>query len=325
ALLGYGAWALRAQALRPAAAPLRAGIVQADIQHYAELATELGTYGAVQHILDVHFALSDELLAAGPLDLLVWPETVYPTTFGAPKSPEGAGFDRDIGTFASRRGVPLIFGAYDAEHGAEFNAAMFVGPGDGSEWRRAVYRKASLFPLTERVPAWLDTPAVRRRLPWLGTWQPGRSPRVVAQRLPGGRTLRVAPLICYDAVDPQLAIAAARQGAEVIVTLSNDAWFATGEGPHLHLVVAAFRSIETRLPQLRATNTGISAVISPTGEVLAAIGVDQRAALRAEVSPAPATPTLMLAWGDWFGRTALAGAALLAAAHALARSVRRRR
>ena len=97
--------------------------------------------------------------------------------------------------------------------------------------------------------------------------------------LRGGRTVLVAPLICYDAVDPALVIAAVRRGAELIVTLSNDFWFRYGPAPHAHLVSAAFRSIETRRPQLRVTNTGISGVITATGEFLSTAGVHERATL----------------------------------------------
>jgi len=103
---------------------------------------------------------------------------------------------------------------------------------------------------------------------------------------------------------------AVRRGAEVIVTLSNDSWFAEGNGPRLHLVVSAFRSLETRRPQLRATNTGISAVITSTGEIVATAGVHERKAVVASVTPGTAS-TLMLKWGNWFGPTALASAIVL--------------
>ena len=288
------------------------GVVQADISHYGQLAAEMGTYDAVRLILDTHFALSTETLARGPLDLLVWPETVYPTTFGAPKSADGAAFDREIGAFAARIDVPLVFGAYDAENGDEFNAAFVLQPAADGHVSFDTYRKASLFPLTERVPALLETDLVRHWWPWLGTWKPGTGGQVVSVTLRGGRRLRVAPLICYDALFPRYAIAATNQGAEVIVTLSNDSWFTFGNVPRLILMISAFRSIETRRPQVRATNTGISAIITPTGEFLATIGVHERASVVAAVPLEHGATTLMLAWGDWFGPTALvAGAVLL--------------
>jgi apolipoprotein N-acyltransferase len=312
ALTGYGAYRLAELTSEPSASPLlSAGIVQADITRYGELARERGTYRAAREILDAHFALSEQALAQAPLDLLVWPETVYPTTFGTPKTEEGAALDREIAGFVAHSQVPLVFGAYDVDAQGEFNAAVFLEPARDGRFEFETYRKAWLFPLTERVPRLLDRERVRAWLPWLGTWQPGAGPQVTPLRLPDGRQVRVAPLICYDAVTPDLAIAAVRDGAELIVTLSNDAWFATGEGPHLHLVVSAFRSLETRRSQVRATNTGISAIISPTGELLAVAGVHERGAITASVPAAPSSGTLMLAWGDWFGRVALAAGLVL--------------
>jgi apolipoprotein N-acyltransferase len=96
---------------------------------------------------------------------------------------------------------------------------------------------------------------------------------------------------------------AARQGAELIVTLSNDAWFGDSRGARLHLVVSAFRSIETRLPQLRATNTGISAIITPTGDIVARSATGSQAILTGTAIPGSRGPTLMKIWGDWFGPT----------------------
>jgi apolipoprotein N-acyltransferase len=313
ALLGYGA--LRYRQFGDAGShgdPITAGIVQADITHYGELAKQMGTYDAARMILDTHFALSSEALQRAPVDVLVWPETVYPTTFGSPKSDDGAAFDREIGAFAAQAGVPLVFGAYDVENGDEFNAAFFLQPATDGRVTFETYRKAAPFPLTERVPGWLDSDAVRHWLPWLGTWKAGRGGQVVALSLRDGRTLRVAPQICYDALFPQYAIAAVRQGAEVVITLSNDSWFTFGNLPRLILMISAFRSIETRRPQVRATNTGISAIITPTGEFLKTIGVDERGSMVAALTPERGATTLMLAWGDWFGPAAsVVGVALL--------------
>ena len=134
----YGAVRLRALEAEIARAPrIAAGIVQADVARYGELARDLGRFDAVAKILEAHFALSHEALAHGELDLLLWPETVYPTTFGAPKSEDGAAFDRAIGAFVTQSGVALLFGAYDAEGGREYNAAVLLEP-DGPE--RVRYR-----------------------------------------------------------------------------------------------------------------------------------------------------------------------------------------
>ncbi|MFL5349645.1 MAG: apolipoprotein N-acyltransferase, partial [Hyalangium sp.] len=188
-----------------------------------------------------------------------------------------------------------------------------------------VYRKTLLFPLTEWVPEFMDTPTVRGLLPWMGTWKRGPGPRLVDFPLRGGRVLKVAPLICYEAIFPGYVAQAVSQGAELIVTLSNDSWFGTSAGPRLHLTLVAFRSIETRLPQVRATNSGISAYISPTGEIVQEVQTGQRAGVRMTIPPTEHFRTLMLMWGDWFGPTALVAGMVLLLVQALLSRARRPR
>ena len=327
ALTGYGAWRYQQVSARMGKGEgLKVGVVQANITNYGRLAQEKGTFDALQLILDTHYTLSDGLMKDTKPDLIVWPETVYPTTFGTPKSEDGALFDQQLSAFVGERQMPLIFGAYDLEQDREFNAAMFLGPVGEAEERRlelAVYRKTHLFPLTEYVPEVMDKPWVRGLLPWLGTWKRGPGPQTLPFALRGGRVVKVAPLICYEAIFPGYVAEAVRQGAELIVTISNDSWFGASAGPRLHLTVAAFRSIETRLPQVRATNSGISAFISPTGELLNEIQTGQSAGVLMAVPQTEPVGTLMVAWGDWFGPTALVlGIVLLAAQIALSRGIK---
>ena len=307
----YGA--LRLATLDQSAPPLaRATLVQASIGDYGALRAEHGTYDAVRLILDAHFALSRAALAAAPVDFVVWPETVYPTTFGTPKSAAGGELDREITSFVRAIDRPLIFGTYDAAGDYEYNAAAFLVPGDDPAATRTMYRKTELFPLVERVPTWLDGAWLRRTLPWLGTWSPGAGPAVITVPGPRGDLLRLAPLICYDAVSPSHAIAATRAGAQAFVTLSNDNWFGASEGAHLHFVVAAFRSIETRRAQVRATNSGISAIITPTGALEALAQVGERTALTGPIVAPPTGQTIMVRLGDWVGAVG-AGLAVAAA------------
>ena len=314
ALLSYGALRLRQIEARTAAAPrFTAGVVQANIARYDKLAAERGTFDAVKQILDAHLALSKELLEEGPPpDLLVWPETVYPTTFGAPKSQEGAAFDAQIAALVARAGVPLIFGAFEQGDRGEHNAAFFLSKGERGVGYDA-YRKSQLFPLTESVPAWLDGPRFRSWFPWAGHWQAGPGAQAVSITVANGTAVSFAPLICYEAVYPAYVAEAARAGAQVLLTISNDTWFPDVRGPRLHLISAAFRSLETRLPQIRATNSGISALILPSGEIVSPTGFDARAALRLAVPRLGASGTLFTRWGDWLGGVSLGLAALLLA------------
>ena len=194
-----------------------------------------------------------------------------------------------------------MFGAYDAEGNREYNAAVFLAPEAAHEVAFDTYRKTTLFPFTERVPSWLDGPRLRRALPWLGSWTPGAGVSTITLELADGRRIPVAPLICYDAVDPRNAARAVRAGAALIVTLSNDSWLAGGAGAWLHFVVSVFRSIETGRPQVRATTTGISALITGTGEVVATAGVHERTGLVGRVVPVATPPPLTVRFGEWLG------------------------
>ena len=295
---GYG-W-MRCARLQAEGPGIVVGVVQANITNYDKLRADRGAFEAVRYILDEHYALSDDLRRNANPDLIVWPETVYPTTFGSPKSEAGEAFDTEILSFAAGRGTPVVFGAYDASAGHEYNAAFFV---EATAQRPAVraYRKSLLFPFTERVPPMLDSEWLRARMPWVGHWDTGPGPEVVDVTLRDGRRLSTLPLICYDALSTSFVAKAARRGADLIVTLSNDSWFPDDRAPRLHLVSAAFRSIETRLPQVRSTNSGISAVISPAGDWLATAGWNERRIVTATV-PTGAhafAPAVLLA--PWLG------------------------
>lgn len=300
-------------------APLRIGLLQSNIAAYDRLRREMGTYEAVRFVLDTHYAMSREAVEKHGVDAVMWSETVYPTTFGQPKSEAGGELDREISDFTGKLGRPVIFGSYDLDDEGEYNSAVFLEPA-ASPARFQVYRKSRLFFLTEYVPSWLDWEFLKPLMPWAGHWKPGPGARVLPLRVAGGREVPVQPLICLDDVDAGLTAEGARLGARLLLTMSNDSWFTEHVGgAHLHLVVAAFRSIETRLPQLRVTNNGITAVIDPTGEIVRGAGVGERAIVVGDLAPRVPPVTLMVRWGDWFGRAAFFAAALLLAIPALRR------
>jgi apolipoprotein N-acyltransferase len=310
---GYGQWrwtTLQAALSEPAPA-LRIGLVQANLTDLERRRVEHGAYATVREVLDTHFAMSAHAVREQGAEALLWSETVYPTTFGAPKSEDGAAFDREIRDFVAALGTPLVFGTYDRDDAGEYNSAAVVDPKRGPLGH---YRKTHLFPFTEWVPDWIDGPRFRDVFPWTGTWRPGDGPRVFPLTLADGREANVLPLICLDDVRPQLALEGARLGAQAIVGLSNDAWFtAFPQGARLHLQVATFRSIETRLPQLRATTNGLSAIVDESGEVLVHTDMGQQAVLVGEIPLRASSPTLMLRLGDWIGRAGLGVLIVLAA------------
>ncbi len=297
-LAAYGAVALSGSPA-PASKPLRMALIQANMVDYERQRQEQGAYAVVREVLDRHFAMGYDAVTRQRAEALLWSETAYPTTFGKPKSSVGAEFDREIVDYVNAAAVPLVFGTYDRDGRGEYNAAAFVQPGRGLV---GMYRKSRLFPFTEYLPAWLDGQLARRLLPWAGNWVAGSGARVFPLRLADGREIPVLPLICRDDVDTGLAVAGARLGGQVILTMSNDSWF-SGDGPgaRLHQAAAAFRSIETRLPQFRVTSNGYSAAIDASGDILAGTKVGEPALVIADLPLRSPVPTLVVLWGDWVG------------------------
>ncbi|MBK8286055.1 MAG: apolipoprotein N-acyltransferase [Ahniella sp.] len=302
---GYGAWRLSAMSSHLAApvASVRVGLIQANLTDLERKREEQGAYAVIRNILDTHYMMSAHAVRDQGADVVLWSETIYPTTFGTPKSEDGAALDQSLTELGKALGVPLVFGTYDRDDAGEYNSAAFLDPERGLLGH---YRKTYPFPLTESVPGWLDGPVLRRWLPWVGSWSPGSGARVFPLRTTDGREVNVVPLICLDDVQPQLAIDGARLGAQAILGLSNDSWFtAYPAGARLHLAVASFRSVETRLPQLRATTNGLSALIDETGAVVARTEMGQQAVLVGEIPIRGPMPTLMMGWGNWVGRAGL--------------------
>jgi apolipoprotein N-acyltransferase len=176
---------------------------------------------------------------------------------------------------------------------------------------RDAYDKNLLIPLAERVPladrlpGWL--PSLSDAFPHLQSFR--ASSETPALRL---GELRIATPICYEVIVAPFVRRMLREARpDLIVTLANDAWFGDSQEPWIHLTLARLRAVEHRRWLVRATNSGISAVIDPTGRIVARTGQGTRENLRAEVRPRR-THTLYARWGDWpaplaLGMVAVAG------------------
>lgn len=203
-------------------------------------------------------------------DLVVWPESAIQTAVDDPVyGPPLLGL---------AKGSPILLGAPASElrdrDRLHFNSAHLIGP-DGVIGR---YDKRRLLPFSEtHLLGGLANLGVNGDLE-VGPYTSGVEPTLFEV---GGSAL--APLICMEALYPGLAREAARLGADVIVNLSHDGWFAGRGGREQHLAMVRFRAIETRLPVIRATATGVSAVVAPDGSLIASLGENERGVLRADV------------------------------------------
>jgi apolipoprotein N-acyltransferase len=272
-------------------------------------------------------------LAVLPPDLVVWPETALIQSL--PYDEFAVRLARD-GAAVAR--APLLTGSVEYHPGRPpngagrrfHNAAALI---DTNGVTRAVYRKQHLVPFGEYIPGDVLIPALERLSPVGFSCTPGRESTVM--RLPrasGPRDeLAFSPLICFEDTVAPLARRAVRRGARLLVNLSNDSWFRGSIEPEQHLAQAVFRCVENGVPMVRAANTGVSGVISPTGfrQVLAVEGKTSGFAgvLRCGVTvPREPFPTVYARVGDWLLAipAALLLVAVLVAPFAVQRLRRRR-
>ncbi len=170
------------------------------------------------------------------------------------------------------------------------NSAMLLGH-DGNI--RAIYDKRHLVPFGEFIP-------FRRFLPFLEPlvgpidFSPGQTNQLINVVGFG----RVQMLICYEVIFSGKIIARDNR-PDLIINLTNDAWFGTSIGPWQHLYQAQMRAVEEGLPVLRAANTGISAGFDGYGRMLGMLGLGKKGALDLLVPPA-LSPTFYARFGDLF-------------------------
>ncbi|MEM1060197.1 MAG: apolipoprotein N-acyltransferase [Verrucomicrobiota bacterium] len=231
-------------------------------------------------------------------DVVIWPEA---TTFFDPRVHEG--FRLLVQNLANEAGAPLLFGAQYSEPLDQFTAVYDVAP-EGDP--RLLYLKNHLVLFGEYIPLLDVFPFLSMVAPVPVPLSPGTKVSAVEVTGPDGPTWLV-PLICFEDSVPRLVRAAVRNAPRpaVLVNMTNDSWFKDSPGAWVHLANAVPRTVETGLPMLRATNTGVTAVISPTGVVQEVLrGPDGRAvgafgALEGRLAWTPRPPTFYQRWGDW--------------------------
>ena len=257
--------------------------------------------------LDIYERLTRGAVAEKPA-LIVWPETAVP--FFLRRESE---LTLRVHRLAAETGIPMLVGSPDlGDDGFLYNAAFLLG-GDGRILGR--YDKRHLVPFGEYVPLrWLFF-FLDKLVVGIGDFGRGRAATVFS--LDGAR---FSVMICYEIIFPGEVRQFVREGAQFLVNITNDAWFGRSGAPSQHLAMAAMRAVENGTYLVRAANTGVTAVVAPTGEILAKTRIFTEAALVGSVRPRQ-TETPYTRYGDLLAWTCLA----FLGAHVLALAWARRR
>lgn len=227
---------------------------------------------------------TEEAVSRGA-DLVVWPESTVPMIY------EETPFWRAFVEETTRRtGVDVILGSVArTESGDRYTNSAFLVR-DGRTAGR--YDKIRLVPFGEYVPLRKALFFAEKLVRAVGDFEFGDDAGPLEGRVPYGLA------ICYEVVYPSITAESVRLGAELLVTITNDAWFDVSAAPDQHLAMARMRAIETGRWIVRSGTTGISAIIDPTGALVGQIPLGERGVLIGEVGiRSELTPYVQ--GGDW--------------------------
>lgn len=308
---------LRLQGFEDQGRPLQVLLVQGNVDQSRkwEPAYQDGT---VDKYIDLSCKALADFAAARPgrpgLELVIWPETAMPYYFQDPTP-----LRHRVAAFAAEAGLPLLTGAPGyvvIDRGPGFNLYNRAFLLDARGRDAGVYDKEHLVPFGEYMPFGEYLPFAKL-VQGVGDFAPGRGQKPLA--LNG---VALGLLICYEAIFPGLAQERVAQGANVLVNLSNDAWFGDTSAPRQHLGLARLRSVEQARWIVRCTNTGITCAIDPLGRIRGQAKQFEALALACEVTArqdrtvfhrvhqtvdfGPLAIVLgLLAWAGWRARAVL--------------------
>ena len=273
---------------------LKIGMVQANFDFLEKTENQEKT------VTDKHKEMSEFLESA---DLIIWPETSIQAWFSN---------SSDYLIVRDELGVPRMEGKYFIVGGMSYTPAdpdseiitdeniikyntAFLTNSNGVILGR--YHKIKLLLFGEYLPFAKYIPAIKNISPASGDFTPGDELDLFVIEDKGAK---IAPIICYEDIIPSFSRQFVDKGANLIVNVTNDAWFGKTIAPYQHLFISIPRAVETRRYLLRSTNTGISAIIDPVGRVVDKTGNFVQTNLEGEVGLMNGGKTLYTKLGDVF-------------------------
>jgi len=224
------------------------------------------------HALEVYTKYSNDILLFKP-DILIWPESAVPQPL------RGGGYlsekyRSELGGLLNKYQVPILLGTTDFGFGKSgengeipiYNSALYIG---GNGKIIDTYNKMHIVPWGEYTPFENLFP-FKYFYPWIKrTFGMGRSisPGTKNTIFDIKKDVRGAVLICYEDVFPEIARDHVLAGANLLILITNDAWYPTSDEPEQHLAQAIFRAIENGRTMVRVGNTAGTCVIQPTGAI----------------------------------------------------------
>lgn len=291
-VLVYGIWRLQQQAdLDASAHTLSIGVVQANIDQAIKW-----NEAYRDETLRRYSSLSQE--AGKKTDLLIWPEAATPFFFEQEPAYQGQVLD-----IAKNTHSPLLLGSPTLRFQQDgrpylYNSAFLVT----DEGRvSARYDKRHLVPFGEYIPLRSILFFLDKLVVGIGDFKSGEGAMTMQiPTVPAGSGPRFGVAICFEVIFPDLVRRMAQEGANFLVTITNDAWFGDSAAPYQHFGMVVFRAVENHLGFARAANTGISGFIGPDGRILSRTSIFSEAAVTGLLPLRSSSPTFYTEFGDVF-------------------------
>jgi apolipoprotein N-acyltransferase len=254
------------------AAPLTVSVIQGNIAQ-----SEKWDPAIVGETLKRYSQYSLEAVKADPsTDILFWPESAMPFFYGLDEEPTS-----ELNSIIKTIGKPVLFGSDGVTRidgkARLLNRAYLV---DKNADIKGAYAKQHLVPFGEYVPFSQILFFVRHLVTGDVEFVPGSQPGPVFL---GDRPLGV--LICYEVIFPGISRETVLRGSEVLMNMTNDAWYGDTGGPYQHFEMSKWRAIESRVPLVRSANTGISGVFDATGNELGRLALNTGGSLTRTIHP----------------------------------------
>lgn len=241
---------------------------------------------------DYTYLLTEQLILEKKPDLIVWPEISSPFSIDNSAKDRANAFrlvnkyQQDLITVSGY----IFTNEYIGERQKYFNQAQFINE-QGIQGR---YSKEILVPFFEYLPKPLEF--LRRWMPNVLVYQAGENQQAITYKA----HIQFAMAICYEVIFPNYVRKQIQSGANILINPSSDAAFGGGIGGYYHLVTAYFRTIENRVPWVRATNTGISVIVDADGKPLTPMSQNNTATLDSAKVFIPEQTSLYSRAGNWF-------------------------
>lgn len=294
----YGGWRLNSDD-KGERARIKASVIQGNISQDRKWDKRFQ-----DEVIDTYKRLSLKAMDDSP-DIIVWPESALPFLYGYEVS-----LTEEFLDFQSRLGTYLLFGSVvlkDIKDDKPLlsNSAILLS----SEGKViSIYDKIHLVPYGEYVPLRRFFPFINKLVVGIGDFVPGEE--YVVMKTPFAD---IGNLICYEIIFPGLVRKFANDGADVLMTITNDAWFGKTSAPYQHFSKAVFRAVENRTPVIRAANTGVSGFIDRKGRIIKRSDIFKEDVLTEEMSPATSGRTFYTRYGDLFAFLCIISTILLIA------------